>query len=311
MEEEEHNVNRENYQGEWSLADIDWQAVFELGEEENGIVIPDIPNYPASSSSSSYSSFSSQRNYPQPEQQGGAVFINNSSSGDYDGLPLPCKDADLTLPPKRRVRRLDKFPLPKILKSDVRHKFSLMLANVMNSLDLNFIKGFYEEFYVRSCQYFDSMKVEVNDDSPSRILQTYKPAVWICGLDDMIKRLSFLCSYVPDYSLQLLHSYINRRVDQPGSRIIMQVAIHSTITKSCVVAIRALDKKRYLVPFYMVGELVETGKVDANDMGLEEHPPDAQDMSSEVQSEMVLWLDNNNRIYHVESQGSLKLLHCR
>eukprot|EP01039_Chlorochromonas_danica_P000633 gene633-688_t len=308
IEEEEHNVNGENYQGEWSLADIDWQTIFELGEEENGMVIPDIPNYPASSSSSSYSSSSSpQRNYPQPEQQGGGVSVSSNSSGG-SSPSFPSEDVDLTLPPKRRVRRANNFPFLKILKSDVRHKFSLMHANVMNSMDVNSIKSFYEAFYVRSCQYFDCVQVEVNDDSPCHILQTYKP-VSICGLDDMIRRLSPMCSYLPDYSLQLLHSYINRQIDQPGSRIIMQVAIHATAIKNCVVAIRALDRNRYLVPFFMVNELIRAGKVDGNDMGLEEHPPDAQCMSLNVRGELIFWLDNNNRIYRMQSLGNLKIDH--
>eukprot|EP01039_Chlorochromonas_danica_P000627 gene627-682_t len=285
--------------------DIDWLTIFELSEEENGLVIPDIPNYPASSSSSSYSS-SSQRNYPQPQQQDGAVFISNSSSGDISPS-LPCEEVDLTLPPKRRIRRVNNFPFLKILKSDVRHKFSLMLVNVMNSLDLNSIRGFHETFYVRSCQYFDCVKVEVNDDSSSSsILHMFEP-VSICGLDDMIKQFSPMCSYLPDFSFQLLHSYINREVDQPGSRIIMQVAIHATAIKNCVVAIRALDKKRYLVPFFMLDELIRAGKVDGSDMGLEEHPPDAQYMRANVRGELIFWLDNNNRIYRMQSHGVCKV----
>eukprot|EP01039_Chlorochromonas_danica_P002070 gene2070-2258_t len=210
------------------------------------------------------------------------------------------EEADLTLPPKRRIRRVNNSPFPKILRSDFRHKLSLMFTNTMNAVDSNMMKNFCDQFCLKGCNYLHCAKIEDSHDPCCSIYENYKP-VRVYGIEGMVQRYATVCSYIPDYSLQLIHSYINREIGQPGSRIVMKVIAHATVLKHNMVAVRGIDQNRYFVPSFIVDELAEAGRVDVNNMGLEEHPPDALYLDLNMTGETVFWLDNHHRIYRIDS----------
>eukprot|EP01039_Chlorochromonas_danica_P010498 gene10498-11629_t len=118
-------------------------------------------------------------------------------------------------------------------------------------------------------------------------------------------------SELPDYCFHLAHSYINRQIDLPGSRIVMKIASRGTAVKHNMIAVQGIDKKRYLIPCFVLDGLVKAGLVDVNDMSIEEHPFDAQHMEMNLAGETIFWLDNNHRIYHIEAHGGVSLRYCR
>eukprot|EP01039_Chlorochromonas_danica_P005397 gene5397-5935_t len=129
------------------------------------------------------------------------------------------------------------------------------------------------------------------------------------GLDNLIRRFELCRDSIPDSAILLKHSYINRQIDQAGSRVVMKITAHATVVKHGVVAVVGLDQKRHLVPSFMVDEFVRAGTVDIDHMSLEKHPPDAQPISLDISGETILWLDNNHRIYCIESLGKVESLY--
>jgi len=52
---------------------------------------------------------------------------------------------------RRRERRRVKFPLPKLLKDDIRRLYANMLVNVSNSFDLDLVRSFFTRFCIPEC----------------------------------------------------------------------------------------------------------------------------------------------------------------
>eukprot|EP00981_Chlorochromonas_danica_P004254 scaffold859_cov234-Ochromonas_danica.AAC.3 len=236
------------YDWDCSIADaMDWRSIFE--DEEEGskdllLVTETNSNALSDGVLESVSSTSSMSSNTLSK-----ALATSSTGGQF----MQHEEADLTLPPKRRIRRLNNSPFPKILRSDFRHKLSLMFTNTMNAVDSNMMKNFCDQFCLKGCNYLDCATIEDNHDPCCSIFENYKP-------------------------VHLIHSYINREIGQPGSRIVMKVTAQATVLKHNMVAVRGIDQNRYLVPSFIVDELAQAGRVDVNNMGLEEHPPDALHM---------------------------------
>eukprot|EP01039_Chlorochromonas_danica_P011521 gene11521-12895_t len=175
----------------------------------------------------------------------------------------------------------------------------------MNSVDCNFVRGFYEEFCVRGCQYLDCAKIE-SGSTCLDILEDVKP-INVKGIDKLFQRFDSFSRSIPDCSFELNRSHINREINQPGSRVVMWMTTRATVVKHSVVAVQSKNRRRYLVPSFLVSELTLAGKIDASTMNLEKHPPDAQHISLCVSGETVLWLDNNHRIYRITAMGDLQV----
>eukprot|EP01039_Chlorochromonas_danica_P002072 gene2071-2260_t len=287
------------YDWDCSIADaMDWRSIFE--DEEEGskdllLVTETNSNALSDGVLESVSSTSSMSSNTLSK-----ALATSSTGGQF----MQHEEADLTLPPKRRIRRLNNSPFPKILRSDFRHKLSLMFTNTMNAVDSNMMKNFCDQFCLKGCNYLHCAKIEDSHDPCCSIYENYKP-VRVYGIEGMVQRYATVCSYIPDYSLQLIHSYINREIGQPGSRIVMKVTAQATVLKHNMVAVRGIDQNRYLVPSFIVDELAQAGRVDVNNMGLEEHPPDALHMDLNMTGETVFWLDNHHRIYRIDSYGDV------
>eukprot|EP00981_Chlorochromonas_danica_P000060 scaffold27_cov182-Ochromonas_danica.AAC.3 len=248
---------------------------------------------------------------------------STTSSSSYE-------EVDLTLPPKRRVRRLHNIPFPRIMKNDFRHNLSLIFTNVMNSANVEIVKRFYNEFCFSKCHYLDCATVRVKQmeegstttstttssgsgdssgGSTTHALDIFdgvKP-IDVQGIDKLIQRFNTFSQLIPDNSYELLHSYINRDMNQPGSRIVMKMKMTATVIKHGVVAVRSPCQRRYLVPSHTVEDLIKAKKIDRDSMKLEEHPEDAQNIALSILGETVLWLDNNHRIYRILTRGNLEV----
>lgn len=210
---------------------------------------------------------------------------------------------DLTLPPKRRVRRINHSPFPKIPRHDLRRKLSLMFANVVNSFDLRLMRAFYEDFCLPSCIYMDCVE---DNGGAGEIFRGIKP-IKVQGLTNLLSLIEGSAEVTPDVAFRLNHSYINQQLDNPGSRLVMEMTSYVTIAKHGIVAVECKDKKRHLVPVFLVNELIKAGKVKRESMNIDLHPLDAKSFQLRVEGSTIFWLDNNHRIYRIEVQGNVQV----
>eukprot|EP01039_Chlorochromonas_danica_P003744 gene3744-4093_t len=310
------NESDESQSEDWNLTDVDWKTVFD-----------EVPV--SSSSSPSITAFSYEAEpsmasivaelllSPSPVvtdlvlTEEGRSFLQRQRQQEQEeeeeeevGSRLLPHSVDLTLPPKRRVRRLNHSPFPKIPRHDLRRKLSLMFVNVINSFDLRLMRSFYEDFCLPSCHYIDC--VEDHGISTGEIFRGIKP-IKVQGLTNLLALIEGSAEATPDVTFRLNHSYINQQVDHPGSRLVMEMTSYVTIAKHGIVAVECKEKKRHLVPAFLVNELVKAGKIKRGSMNIDHHPLDAKSFQLKVEGSTIFWLDNNHRIYRIEVQGNVQV----
>eukprot|EP00981_Chlorochromonas_danica_P010083 scaffold3044_cov176-Ochromonas_danica.AAC.1 len=235
-----------------------------------------------------------------PEEDSSST-MSQSYSPPIAVLP-DSNDVDLRPPRKRRVRRLDNSPFPKIVKTDIRHRLSSMYINVMNSANHLLMESFYKRFCVDCCQVVEAL----DDYNYHPMLLGMEPIV-LNGLSNLVNLTKSIVPFLPDSILQLERSYIIHGLHSPGSKIVMKTKCSATVLKQAFVELQDAENNRHLMPFFMTERLKKAGKVPEN-CTFHLNPASARNESLEICGDTIFWLDNNNRIYRIEIRGKARVL---
>lgn len=215
-------------------------------------------------------------------------------------------DSDVNLQPikKRRKRnRPTAHPFPRILKSDVRRKLPLMYINAVNSGDIGLIESFFRAFCVGSCSLVDNL----DDTSICEALRTVKPLT-VRGLNKVADVLTKRIASIPDIAVRIEHSWIQHRLNAPGSVVISKVLIKGTLLDNHMVEIPVKGFPSYRLPFFVVESLKAAGQLEALTHGAMVLSPGSVGVSVrchrlEISGWAAFYLDNDNRIYRLEIRG--------
>jgi hypothetical protein len=112
------------------------------------------------------------------------------------------------------------FPLPKIMKNDIRRYFARMFMNTINSAELNKIQSYFQTFMVGPCKFIAEHQASANLHLPDRMV-TAGP--WL--ISHYV--LGCFVQY-PDLVLRLKNSRIVTSSGSPGSKIVMDLEVQGT-----------------------------------------------------------------------------------
>eukprot|EP00981_Chlorochromonas_danica_P009683 scaffold2798_cov160-Ochromonas_danica.AAC.52 len=242
---------------------------------------PTSPSASSSSSSSSSSSFSSSLTSTTP-----SLELFNHGKGNEVILP------------KRRIRRVNNNPFPRILKSDIRRSLAAMYVNVMNSGDMEMVASFFRSFCVGHCESVHKINdADLGPFPPKGGLPSMK------GLPMVIKSMQRITS-IPDFVFRLEKSSIQHSLVESGSKVIMRTLGQHTIIDETFVEYIDSEGAVRRAPLPAFRFLVSDGVVKEEAMVRKRvvcHG--AVDLS--VAGWTIFHLDANRRIYGMEFQGDI------
>jgi hypothetical protein len=136
---------------------------------------------------------------------------------------------------KRKSYYIRKFPIPKILKRDIRRDIPRMIMNVLNSHDSNTIAAFFHHVCVPSCFYSDftrpSNKTELISDTNSTASESSNDSDMPVNsetVNDLIDVLVVDMSVFPDLTVRLLKAGIVQSKDFKGSKVVLHCEMKGT-----------------------------------------------------------------------------------
>eukprot|EP00981_Chlorochromonas_danica_P007156 scaffold1593_cov170-Ochromonas_danica.AAC.1 len=160
---------------------------------------------------------------------------------------------------KRRIRRVNNNPFPRILKSDIRRSLAAMYVNVMNSGDMEMVGSFFRTFCVGHCDAIFTVNDNIlcRGEMPFRLSHE--------GLSSLEKHMQAL-SAIPDMIVSLEKSSIQHSLHESGSKVIMKVLKRWTIVNETIVDFLHQDGQMRRTPLPFFDTLLEDNLVKEEDM---------------------------------------------
>lgn len=128
-------------------------------------------------------------------------------------------------------------PRLRIFKNDIRRSYTFMVANVLNSVDFNFIRGFFKRFAVPQISF-------VMSHDPCGAYDTlYNPNFYcnLAGSEAIGCYLGVLTYSTPDYIFSVKDTQIKVRSDCPGSVVTCHYTGTGTFQYECSLEAIATD----------------------------------------------------------------------
>eukprot|EP01039_Chlorochromonas_danica_P008698 gene8698-biopygen4419 len=176
-----------------------------------------------------------------------------------------------------------------------------MYFNVLNSADMSLYRQFFQDFCMGSCSMIDN----VDDSFLSQAPREVKPLT-IRGLPSVIDVLAKRIGSIPDIVGCLEKSWIQHKLNAPGSAIISKVSFRGTILKEHLVEL-PMKGSTYQLPFFTLEALKAADQLQAF---LGETDVQTRRLTGFVETHqvymdgwMILRLDNDQRIYRIEMYG--------
>eukprot|EP01039_Chlorochromonas_danica_P001459 gene1459-1587_t len=205
---------------------------------------------------------------------------------------------NLDPPPKKRVRRVNRSPFPRIVKADIRRKYPTMFVNVLNMVDADASRKFFETYCVGSCQLIDT----VDGESGHGTSLGMKPVIKT-GIDGLLYFVKTF-TWISDAIVTKERSVIEQELYMPGCKVRIGNRWKVTLPPSYDVEYIDIEGNRQVIPEYCIDTLRFNGRI---------HPqstitPIRNTRSTsfaciEISGEMILHLDNDHRIYKIENSG--------
>lgn len=128
-------------------------------------------------------------------------------------------------------------PRLRIFKNDIRRSYTFMVANVLNSIDFNYMRGFFKRFAVPQIGFIMS-------HDPCGVYDTLYNPNFLCNLagsEAIACYLGVLTYSTPDYIFSVRDTKIKVRSDCPGSVITCQYEGTGTFQYECTLEAIATD----------------------------------------------------------------------
>eukprot|EP00981_Chlorochromonas_danica_P012458 scaffold4964_cov248-Ochromonas_danica.AAC.4 len=183
--------------------------------------------------------------------------------------PIMDDDVDLVLKPKSRRAWRRAHPIPRILKRDVRRDFPMMITNVLNSGDNQILGRFFTSHCAHSC---DMSSVDKGN---------------ACGRDSSLLRIH-----------GLNESYIKQYLDKAGCQLIVTSRIRGTRVRDFLQTM-AQTNNNFIVLSNDFDEFIKGWSPDYSSNGVCQH---LTEYTLDLIVATTYWLDNNNRIYRIETE---------
>lgn len=168
-----------------------------------------------------------------------------------------------------------------------------MYANVLNTAERSHIEAFLRTFCVPSCAMEDFY---LHQTSLERI-----PVVKLFSVDRIVNRLSTEIEEAPDFVLRLLKAEIFRHIQEPGSKVVMDVRIQSDNSDQDMVHyVDETTQISHIVPRFIYENMSES---DRRETKVIESFRSTYDCN--MPGKIVLHLDGINRINYMEFVGTV------
>eukprot|EP01039_Chlorochromonas_danica_P002039 gene2039-2222_t len=236
-------------------------------------------------------------------EEGG--LMNDQRSEEYwisilNGEWIECSPSmpmlpNLDPPPKKRVRRVNNSPFPRIVKADIRRKYPTMFVNMINMVDADASRKFFETYCVGSCQLIDTL----DGESGYATSLGLKPVIKT-GIDGILCFVEIFTS-VSNAIVTRGRAVIEQELRVPGCKVRIANIWKATLPPSCDVEFIDIEGNRQVIPEYCIDTLRLNGRI---------HPQstitpvtNVSFACVEISGEIILHLDSDHRIYKIENTG--------
>ncbi len=126
--------------------------------------------------------------------------------------------------PKRASTNPKFMPSLRILRRDIRRKYSTMIANVFNSHDIDFVEKFFQEFSFPNIEICHEFGVGSSHSShnPHRRSQVF-------GIDKIVESFQVNFQLMPDSIFRFTDVKVCQQLREQGSRIISYATVTGTM----------------------------------------------------------------------------------
>ena len=179
------------------------------------------------------------------------------------------------------------YPVPRILKRDIRRDYARMFANVHNSTEINMIDSFFKFICKPDCQIKMRRKTSIPSSQFAYTNKQCTPRGTVDVLFDEETLLSFichsflLCSCFPDFVLKINNVSISQTVGAAGSKLLINAEFHGT----------KITSLPFTCPYCEQPELCRFSK------GFDSTPVNILQIRA---NQIVFHLDEQHRAYKVE-----------
>ncbi len=123
---------------------------------------------------------------------------------------------------RRRHANPSFLPAIRILRRDIRRKYSEMMTNVLNSCDAALHRCFLQEFAVPHV-------TDYYQEFPSELLAHFHYPRKVQGIEEQVEVFRRQCLSTPDITFRLSDVKICQRLNMPGSRIVASMLVKGTM----------------------------------------------------------------------------------
>eukprot|EP01031_Cornospumella_fuschlensis_P030644 gene30644-37026_t len=147
------------------------------------------------------------------------VDLTDWLAGFQERVPQNSSSAILSDKKPRRIRnRLRAHPFPRVLKVDIRRKYPMMLVNVVNSFDPEFMSRFFSQFCVPSCQLSDAVLHPLTREKTQLCVRSGLPEICKFAYDQV-------AAAAPDMIMQLRSACIKQSNMYAGSKLALELEV--------------------------------------------------------------------------------------
>jgi hypothetical protein len=212
---------------------------------------------------------------------------------------------------------------PRIVKSDIRRKFPIMLTNVFNSFNMKLVRSFLTTF----CDHQDILYQHIVN-IPFLQEQQLQPAAHVFEISILHHVINFMGGmqeFTPDMVFMLKNSQIQRRIDCEGSLIVLTMEAHGSriypifpsILADCIQG-NNYFQDLYLTKYKKLGHEAAVDSLIALERFLSNYnvsdpkslhncgiPLLKNPLKRTIQSRIILQLDEQHRIHRITSESSV------
>jgi hypothetical protein len=167
---------------------------------------------------------------------------------------------------KKKSTYIRKFPVPRVLRRDIRREYPTMLALAINSHDFSHLSGFFHAISIPTCQYMD-----INEGAPKVNLPVSRRGY---NLEELIHLIAVGLQSMPDAVFTIEKAYIVQTRDNEGSKIVIHADVKST--------------------FFVDTELKSEGRMATNDLPFSLY-------TFQTKPIITLQLNENNELIYLEN----------